>query len=77
MLHIEGYKDMILDEAHRLYDRLLKHLTNSIMDNIAGYLLPNLHYHLLSQDYKIKLMVAEQSQKIIIIVKKILLIDLE
>lgn len=33
--HIEGYKNMILDEANRLYDRLLKFLTNSIMDNIA------------------------------------------
>ena len=34
--HIEYYKDIILDEANRLYDMLLKYLTNSIMDNIAG-----------------------------------------
>jgi hypothetical protein len=34
--HIDAYRDMILDESHRLYDRLVKHFTNSIMDNIAG-----------------------------------------
>jgi hypothetical protein len=28
--YIEAYKDMILDESNRLYDRLLKHFTNSI-----------------------------------------------
>jgi hypothetical protein len=27
---------MILDEANRLYDRLLHHFTNSIIDNAAG-----------------------------------------
>ena len=31
--HIEGYKNMILDEANKLNDKLLKHFTNSIMDN--------------------------------------------
>jgi chromosome segregation ATPase len=36
LLHIEDYKDIILDEANRLNDMLLKHLTNSIMDNAAG-----------------------------------------
>ena len=34
--HIEEYRDMILDESKRLYDRLLKHFTNNIMDNAAG-----------------------------------------
>ena len=27
---------MILDEANRLYDILMKHLTNSIVDNVGG-----------------------------------------
>jgi hypothetical protein len=31
----EGYNGMILDEAKRLYDILLKHLTKSIVDNAA------------------------------------------
>ena len=31
--HIEDYRDILLDEANRLYDMLLKHLTNTIMDN--------------------------------------------
>jgi hypothetical protein len=35
-LHIEDYKDIILNEANSLYDRLLKHFTNSIMDNAVG-----------------------------------------
>jgi hypothetical protein len=34
--HIEEYRDMIVEEANRLYDSLLHHLTNSIMDNAAG-----------------------------------------
>jgi hypothetical protein len=34
--YIESYNNMILDESNRLYDRLLKFLTNSIMDNVAG-----------------------------------------
>ena len=34
--HIEDYKDMILDESKRLYERLLIHLTNSIIDNTVG-----------------------------------------
>ena len=34
--HIEDYMDIILDEANRLYDMLLKHLTNTIMDNAAN-----------------------------------------
>jgi hypothetical protein len=34
--HIEDYRDMILEEAKGLYDSLLHHLTNSIMDNAAG-----------------------------------------
>ena len=33
--NIEDYKDMILDEAKRLYDRLVKHFINSIMHNAA------------------------------------------
>jgi chromosome segregation ATPase len=33
---IEDYKDLILDEAKRLYDKLLNHFTNSIIDNAAG-----------------------------------------
>jgi len=33
LLYIEGYKDMILDESKELYDKLLKHFTDSIMDN--------------------------------------------
>jgi hypothetical protein len=36
LLHIEDYRDMILEEANRLYDNLLHHFTNSIMDNAAG-----------------------------------------
>jgi CRISPR/Cas system-associated exonuclease Cas4 (RecB family) len=35
LLHIEDYKEMILDVANRLYDRLVKYFTNSIMDNTA------------------------------------------
>ena len=31
--HIEDYRDMILEEAKRLYDSLLHHFTNSIMAN--------------------------------------------
>ena len=34
--NIEDYKDMILDESKMLYDSLLHHFTNSIMDNAAG-----------------------------------------
>ena len=34
--HIEDYKNMISEEANRLYDTVQNHLTNSIMDNIAG-----------------------------------------
>jgi hypothetical protein len=33
--HIEDYRDMILDQANRLYNSLLHHFTNSIMDNTA------------------------------------------
>src|SRR5215212_3421904 len=33
---IEGYKDMILDESKELYEKLLKHFTNSIMDNTVS-----------------------------------------
>jgi len=32
-MHVQGYRDMILEEAKRLYDSLLHHFTNSIMDN--------------------------------------------
>jgi hypothetical protein len=35
-LHNEDYKNTILDEAKRLYDRLLKYFTDSIMDNAVG-----------------------------------------
>ena len=34
--HIENYKDTILDESKRLYDRLVKHFANNIMDNAVG-----------------------------------------
>lgn len=34
--HIEGCKEMILDEAKRLYDKLVKHFTNNIMNNTAS-----------------------------------------
>ena len=34
--HIEDYKGMILDESKSLYERLLIHLTNSIIDNTVG-----------------------------------------
>jgi transposase len=34
--HIDAYKDMILDEAKELYDKLLEYFTNSIMDNAVG-----------------------------------------
>ena len=34
--HIEDYRGMILEEAKRLYDSLLHHFTNSIMDNAVG-----------------------------------------
>jgi predicted DNA-binding protein YlxM (UPF0122 family) len=34
--HIEDYRDMILEEAKRLYDSLLHHSTNSIMDNTVS-----------------------------------------
>ena len=37
LLHIDGYNDMILDEAKRLYVILPKHFTNSIMDNAAAF----------------------------------------
>ena len=36
LLHIEDYKDTILEEAKRLYDSLLYHFANSIMDNTAA-----------------------------------------
>ena len=35
LLHIEGYKKIILDESKRIYDELLIYFTNSIMDNAA------------------------------------------
>jgi hypothetical protein len=34
--HIEDYRDMILEEAKRLYHSLLHHFTNSIMDNTVS-----------------------------------------
>ena len=36
LLYIEDYKDTILDEDKRLYDKLLNHFTNSIIDNVGG-----------------------------------------
>jgi hypothetical protein len=33
--HVESYRDMILDEANRLHDTLLKYFTDSIMNNAA------------------------------------------
>jgi len=35
--HIGRYRDMILEEANGLYDSLLHHLTNSIMDNAGAF----------------------------------------
>jgi chromosome segregation ATPase len=34
--HKENYRNAILDEASRLYDKLLKHFTERIMDNAIG-----------------------------------------
>jgi hypothetical protein len=34
--HIESNKDMVLDEAKMLYDKLLNHFIDSIMDNTAA-----------------------------------------
>ena len=34
--HIEDYKDTILDESKRLYDRLVKQFANNIMNNAVG-----------------------------------------
>jgi hypothetical protein len=31
--HIDAYRDMILEQANRLYDSLLHRFTNSIIDN--------------------------------------------
>ena len=35
LLHIEGYKNMLLDTANRLYYKIVKHFTNSIINNVA------------------------------------------
>jgi calcineurin-like phosphoesterase len=35
-LHIKGYKKFILNEANKLYERLLKYFINSIIDSAAG-----------------------------------------
>lgn len=35
LLHIEGYKNTLLDMANRLYDKLVKHFTISIITNVA------------------------------------------
>ena len=35
-LHIEGYKKFILNEANKLYERLLNYFINSIIDSAAG-----------------------------------------
>jgi hypothetical protein len=42
--HIEEYKNIILEEANRLYDSLLHHFTNSIMDNVVGASSSNLKF---------------------------------
>jgi hypothetical protein len=34
--YIESYKNMILDEANRLYDTVQNYLTNSIMENVTS-----------------------------------------
>jgi len=34
-MHVEGYNDMVLDEAKSLYDKLLKHFTNTIMKSFG------------------------------------------
>ena len=34
--HSESYKDIILDKTNRLYDIIVKHFTNTIMDNAVG-----------------------------------------
>ena len=61
-MHIEGYNDMVLDEAKRLYDKLLKYFTNTIMKSLVSLLLHPMphyrrrnHHHLHSQSYRIKL----------------------
>ena len=41
LLYIEDCKDTILDEDKRLYDKLLNHSTNSIIDNVGGISLFN------------------------------------
>ena len=35
-LHIEGYKDMILEETDKFYNILVKDFINRIMDNAVG-----------------------------------------
>ena len=37
LLHIKDYKDMITEEAEKLYHKLLKYFTSSIVDNACFY----------------------------------------
>jgi hypothetical protein len=61
LLDIEGYKDMILEEANRLYDKLLKHFINSIMDNAAAFKRVSLQSNLSSQPNKSNTYTIEES----------------
>ncbi|HYX54595.1 MAG TPA: hypothetical protein VE818_00415 [Nitrososphaeraceae archaeon] len=60
--HIEDYRDMILEEANRLYDNLLRHFTNSIMDNAGLFKKISLQSNLPSQPYKSNTYTIEESQ---------------
>jgi hypothetical protein len=61
LLDIEGYKDMILEEANRLYDKLLKHFINSLMDNAAAFKRVSLQSNLSSQPNKSNTYTIEES----------------
>ena len=76
-LHIESYKDMILDEDNRLYDLLVKHFTNTIMDNAVGASSSNSSLSSTSR-YLTNVIWTEKkrSQKVFIRVKVIFLIDI-
>ena len=60
--HILDYRDMILDESKRLYDNLLHHFTNSIMDNAGLFKKISLQSNLPSQPYKSNTYTIEESQ---------------
>jgi hypothetical protein len=62
-LHIEDYRDMIVDEAKRLNDRLSKYfkIVLWIMLSVFRYSILHsiLHYHLHSQTYLINMIWTE------------------